>query len=302
MNLSSLKTLVTSKVARQLLLGQKHSPTILFGVGVVGVITTVVLASRSTLNLDAVVEDTNSKLCKAYDLHESGNPKYSDRDWQQDKAIIYIRGAGSVARLYWPAVTVGVLSIACLTGSHVILTKRNIGLTAAYAAVEKGFAEYRARVLEEVGEDKERELRYGAETREVIEETAKGELKTKMVSRVGPNGASVYARFFDEYSPSWEKNPEYNRMFLQCQQDWANDRLRGRGHVFLNEVYDSLGIERSKEGAVVGWRMTKDGVGDNFVDFGMYNADSERARAFVNGREGSILLDFNVDGTIFDKI
>jgi hypothetical protein len=302
MNLSSIKDVVTSKVARQFLLGQKHSPVILFGTGVVGVVATVVLASRSTLNLDHVIDETNDKLCKAYDLHETGNPKYSDRDWQQDKAVIYVRGAMAIAKLYWPAVTIGVISITCLTGSHIILTKRNIGLTAAYAAVEKGFAEYRARVLTEVGEDKERELRYGSETREILEETDKGEPKTKMVSRVGPNGASVYARFFDEYSSSWQRNPEYNRMFLQCQQDWANDRLRARGHVFLNEVYDSLGIDRSKEGAVVGWRMTKDGIGDNFVDFGMYNADSERARAFVNGREGSILLDFNVDGTIFDKI
>lgn len=301
MNLTTIKNAVSSKAARQILVGQKHSPTILFAGGVVGVVATVVLASRATLNLDAVLDQTQKNLVKAYDLHESGHKDYSDKDFQQDKAVIYVRGAVRVAKLYWPAVTVGIVSVAALSGSHVILTKRNVGLTAAYAALDKGFDEYRARVLEEVGEDKEREFRYGSETHEVLSETKSGEQKVKQVKRVGPNGASIYARYFDEYSRNWVRQADYNRIFIDCQQSWANDRLRARGHVFLNEVYDSLGLERTNAGAVVGWLMTKDGVGDNYIDFGVFD-NTQGARDFVNGREGSILLDFNVDGTIWDKI
>jgi hypothetical protein len=63
-----------------------------------------------------------------------------------------------------------------------------------------------------------------------------------------------------------------------------------------------LGIDRSKAGSVVGWVITKEGTGDNFIDFGVFDGDNPRARDFVNGREGSILLDFNVDGVIYDKI
>ena len=299
MNIKSISNAVTSKAGRRILVAQKHSPTILFGAGVVGVVATVVIASRATLKLEEVLDQAQGNLRTAKDLSDTNNPSYSENDYKQDVAYIYIRSTLAIARLYAPAVAVGTLSIGCLAGSHTILTKRNAGLAAAYAAVEKGFAEYRQRVLAEVGEDKEREFRYGSESREIVEETKQGP-KVTTVQRVDPNGISVYARFFDEMSQSWQKTPEYNRVFLQCQQNYANDLLHSRGHVFLNEVYDMLGIERTKAGAVVGWIMSKDG--DNFIDFGMFDSDNPRARDFVNGREGAILLDFNVDGVIFDKI
>jgi hypothetical protein len=125
--------------------------------------------------------------------------------------------------------------------------------------------------------------------------------KKEYVKRVGPDGASIYARFFDPTSTSWSKEPEYNLIFVQCQQNYANDLLRARGHVFLNEVYDMLGIPRSQAGAVVGWILSQDRTTDNYIDFGVFD-DEKNARDFVNGYEGSILLDFNVDGVIFDKI
>lgn len=108
---------------------------------------------------------------------------------------------------------------------------------------------------------------------------------------------SPYARFFDEASANWVKDPEINHIFVQCQQNFANNLLIARGHLFLNEVYDMLGIDRSSAGQVVGWVISGDG--DNFVDFGMFEAHSAR---FVNGYERSILLDFNVDGVVVDKI
>jgi hypothetical protein len=112
---------------------------------------------------------------------------------------------------------------------------------------------------------------------------------------------SIYARFFDESCPSWNTNGEYNLIFLNCQQKYANDLLNSRGHVFLNEVYDMLGTPRSTAGSVTGWLKTEDGSTVNFVDFGIYDEDHV-VRDFVNGAEGSILLDFNLDGVIYDKI
>lgn len=299
--LDKIKNAVTSKAGRQILHVQKQSPNLLFGAGVVGVIGTAVLAARATLKLEEVLETThdNLNLAKAVVKRQDIQENYTERDYQRDVAIIYTRAVGKVAKLYAPSVLVGTASIAALTGSHVILTKRNMAVTAAYAAVEKTFNEYRQRVVSELGEDKERELRYETETREIIEETKTGP-QTKNVVRVSPNSPSGYARFFDEYCKSWSKQPEYNSLFLRCQQNWANDLLQSRGHVFLNEVYDMLGIERSRAGAVVGWVISKDG--DNYVDFGIFDGDNPKARDFVNGREGSILLDFNVDGVIYDKI
>jgi len=301
MNLSAIKQTVTSKVGRQILLSQKHSPTVLFGVGVVGVVATAVLTAKATLRVDGVLDELEadkSKAAKVLAMHRSD---YTEADYKKDITFIYVRHSLRLVKLYAPAIVTGVITIGALAGSHNIMSRRNAGLTAAYAALDKGFREYRARVVEEYGEDKDRELRYGAVEREVLYETKKGEPKTKKVTSAPATADhSIYARFFDEVSPQWKSEPGYNKFFLQSQQAQWTNVLHSRGHVFLNEVYDALGIDRTPEGAVVGWILGEDE--DNFVDFGVYNHESERARLFVNGGEKSILLDFNVSGVIFDKI
>ena len=292
---------LSSTLARQVLITQKNSPALLFGAGVVGVVATVVLASRGTLKLDAVLLKTQNKLDEAKEAKALHDPEYSESDYKQDVAIVYLRSVGSIAKLYGPAILVGVVSIGALAGSHHILTKRNAGLVAAYSAIQKGFEEYRQRVVDELGPEKDREFRYGTETVEVIEDTKKGP-KTVEKKRVGKHAASIYARFFDDKSSSWDPKPEYNLIFLRAQQNWANDRLKARGHVTLNDVYDSLGIQRSTEGFVVGW-LRNSARGDNVIDFGIFDdRNMDRFYDFVTGNEGAILLDFNVDGTIYDKI
>lgn len=293
-----IPNVITSKFGRLALQASKQSPHILFGAGVVGVVGTAVLASRATLKLEETLKKTQDDMAKAKEVHESNNPDYTDEDYQRDMGVLVVRGGISLAKLYGPALIVGALSVSMLAGSHHILTKRNMALTAAYAALERGFNEYRKRVIDEFGEDKDRYFRFGEETKEVTrKENGKDVKKTEVVS---PGSPSIYARFFDECSSSWSKDPEYNRFFVQCQQNYANDLLLSRGHVFLNEIYDMLGLERTRAGAVVGWVL--DGDGDNFIDFGVFNKDYQPARQFVNGAERSILLDFNVDGVIYDKI
>ena len=224
---------------------------------------------------------------------------YSERDRSRDISLIYFQSGVKVVKLYAPAIIVGGLSIYALRTSHNILTSRNVALTAAYGALEKGFKEYRARVVDKYGEEEDRNLRYGTREVEIVDPDTN---KKKKVTRVSINDPSIYARFFDPQSASWSKEPEYNLIFLKCQQNYANDLLKSRGHIFLNEVYDLCGLERSKAGAVVGWILSDDGSTDNFVNFGIFDGENDRARDFVNGFEGSILLDFNVDGVIYDKL
>jgi hypothetical protein len=283
---------VARRATRQMLYIKKDSPTLLFGAGVVGMVGATVLACRATLKLQDVLETSQNDLKTARTLEHR---EYSENDRNKDIAIIYTRSVIKVGRLYGPALLLGAASIGALTKSHNILTERNLALTAAYAAVDRAFNEYRSRVVDKYGVDADRELRYSTEEVEVLDE--KGRIET--IPMVGPGSESMYARFFDQYSPNWSKDPEYNFLFLRCQQNYANDLLKARGHIFLNEVYDMLGIERSKAGAVVGWVISHDG--DNFIDFGIFD-DKQSARDFVNGREGSILLDFNVDGVIYDRI
>lgn len=312
-NLTKITHAVTSTIGRQKLIVGKNSPHVMFGMGVVGVAASTVLACRSTLKLEETLDETQDLLNKAKMLREreakkqaSGAEKiaYSEMDYKKDLTKIYIRSAVSVGRLYAPAFLVGGLSIAALTGAHVTMTKRNASLTAAYATIDKAFKEYRKRVIDDVGEEKEREYYQGVEVREVYSEKENGE---PVVEQVGySRGLSPYAVLFDSSNKNWTAQPDYNIYFLRCQQAYWNTMLQSRGHVFLNEVYDMLGLPHTKAGAVVGWVK---GNGDNYVDFGIFSSardenmnEQDFINTFMFGKDAAIYLDFNVDGVIYDKI
>lgn len=295
MNLSKyVPEAVVKATGRPLLHLKMHSPTILFAAGVTGAVVSTVLACKATLRLEEVLSDANKTLNLIDTVMD--NPEYTEKERAKDKAILRVQTAVKLGKLYAPALFVGVVSVASLTGSHYIMSSRQTALMAAYAALDKGFEQYKARVREELGVEREEQLRYGS----VITKTKDEDGKTVKATRVDPNGISVYARFFDETASEWQHEPEYNYLSLRAKQSFANNLLHSRGHLFLNEVYSMLGIEHSSAGAVVGWLMSPDG--DNFVDFGIFNGDSPAVRDFVNGNEGAILLDFNVNGVIYDKL
>ena len=286
---------------------QKHSPEILMGVGVVGVVTSTVMACKATMKLNDILEESKETRDKIKEVEN--NPKYEDKysqeDAKKDLTINYVQTGMKVAKLYAPAVLLGGASLGCLLASNDILRKRNAALSAAYMTVDKSFKEYRNRVTERFGEEVEKEIRYGIKAEQiettVVDEDGNETTVTETIKTMDPNLYSDYARFFDEASPYWQNDPEYNLMFLKAQQQYANDLLRAKGRLFLNDVYDMLGIEKTKAGQVVGWVYDRENPnGDNFVDFGIYDMSKERVRAFVNGYETNILLDFNVDGNIWN--
>lgn len=280
---------VSRAVATSLLKAKKNSPTMFFVGGVAGVVGATVLACRATLKLHETLDEVQK------DLEEVRIPEDQEptKDQVLDVAYVYTKSAAKIGRLYGPSIIVGTLSIAALTGSHVTLVRRNAALSATVATISKAYDEYRHRVREEVGADRERELYNAIDDRMV--EKADG---TKEIEKVvDVNRFSVYSKIFDESNVNFEKHPEYNRLFLQCQQNYWNHRLQAKGHVILNEVYESLGFEHTQAGAVVGWVLGPDG--DNYIDFGLYDCFSSD---FVNNKERAIVLDFNVDGVVFDLI
>lgn len=307
MNMSNIINSATKTFHRVGFQIKKHSPEILLVTGITGVVTSAVMACKATTKVDAIVEETKKSIDMIHEGMEAGNicdVKYTEEDGKKDLAIVYIQTGVKFAKLYGPSVLLGLTSIGCILASNNIIHKRNVALSAAYTAIDRSFKGYRSRVIERFGESMDRELRYNIKTQEVKEtvvdeETGKKKTVKSTVSVVDPNTYSDYARFFDEYCAGWTKDAEYNLMFLRQQQNYANELLKSRGHLFLNEVYDMLGIDRTKAGNIVGWIYDeKHPFGDNFVDFGIYVLDNEKARDFVNGRERSILLDFNVDGDI----
>jgi hypothetical protein len=296
---------LTRMAARATLEIKKNSPTILFVAGIAGVTTSTVMASMATLKLDKVVNDAQTRLLTINEadafneLHPEKAIDFDGNSAVQMKAFIYMRLVLDLGRLYGPAIIVGVAGVACLTKSHNILMKRNAALTAAYVTLERTYKAYRAKVRESIGDDKEAELHYEVQ-KELHEKEAlavEGKKKKK-----GGTGPSIYSRWFDESCSSFSISPEANVMFLHFQQRAANDRLKAKGFIFLNEVYESVGVPETEAGTVVGW--TLDGEGDNYVDFGIFNHHTDEVRNYVknDGTGAPILLDFNVDGPVSHKL
>lgn len=326
MNLHVMKSVVTRGVGRGLLIGRKYSPEILMFTGVVGIVGSTILACKATLKADEIIDGAKFKLDKIHHAKESATNgtvivgdevrQYTEEDYKKDITVTYIRTGWDFVKLYGPAVTLGVVSIGCMLGAHGIMRKRNLALVAAYKTVEESFAKYRKRVVEELGEEKDRQFKYGIKKEKItaieVDENGKSKKVTKTIDVVDNVGPSQYARYFDENCKEWSPTTSYNLTYLLCQQQIANDYLQSRGHVFLNEVYDMLGIPRTPEGSVVGWVR---GYGDDLIDFGLYDVNldnrgiksidgdvAQERRDFVNGYTNKVLLDFNVDGVIWNLI
>ena len=297
---------------------KKHSPEILTAVGSITVVASAVMVGRATTKINPILEETRSNVEHVHNGVEKGEVKavvngevtlvpYSAEDAKKDLAIYYAQGAVKLAKLYAPAVIVGFSGLACMWSANNILRKRNVALTAAYAGVFQSLKDYRGRVVDRFGKELDRELMYNIKATE-IEETVVNEDGTehvvkKTVDVANPDYNSIYARFFDESCKNWTKSPEDNLRFLKMVQSWANKKLEADGYLYLNDVYEALGIPKTKAGHVVGWVFDKvHPIGDNFVDFGIYDLYNEKARDFVNGYERNILLDFNVDGNVWEMM
>lgn len=297
-NVNSAASKVITKI-------KKHSPEILIVVGVVGTIASAVIACKATTKVNKIIDDAKDDIDKVHVATENcvteAGETYSTEDSKKDLVIIYAQTGVKLAKLYAPAVILGTLSIASILASNNILRKRNVALGAAYAAIDKSFKDYRGRVIERFGEQVDTELKYGIKAKkfeevEVDPETGKEKKVKKTVMVADPNLQSDYAVYFDNKSRNYETNQDYNYMFLKAQQQFANDKLQTRGHLFLNEVLDDLDLPRTSAGQIVGW--TKDGP-DGYVNFRIVEVDRETE----DGRhEPSLLLDFNVEGNIWDKM
>ena len=274
----------------------KNSPEILIFGGVAMGIAAAVIACKETTKLEEVSEKGKEEI-------EEVKKYPTAQTYKRDLTIAYARHAGRLVKLYTPAIILGGASISAVLGGHSILRQRNLAMAAAYSALDEGFRKYRSRVREELGEEVDRRMRFGGkeESVEVVETDEEGKKKKKKDKCVTYADCSDYARFFDCGSIKWTKNAEANLFTLKQLERYADEMLEARGHLFLNEVYDLLDIPRTQAGTVVGW-IIEPGVPHEKVSFGLYDLDDEAKRRFVNGYEENILLDFNVDGIIYDKI
>ena len=301
--MANLTTVATRALGRTKLFLVKHAPEIMTYGGIVVTGVGIYLFCKASMQLDDTLDIHDTRVDEIEEAKGAG-----EIDSKEASKLIFAEKrdfAWELAKLYGPAVSTTMCGFALILGGHHIISKRSAAISAAYKALEEGYSQYRHRVREDLGEEADRKYLYGLkeEPKDIIVKDVDGNEKLISADVMVPDGGrnhSPYARFFDEFSTQWTRNPEYNLMFLNAQQNYANDKLHATGHLFLNEVYEMLGLPHTQAGSVVGWVLNKGG--DNCVDFGIYDLHSQIKRAFVNGFEPSILLDFNVDGVIYDLI
>lgn len=294
---------------------KKAGPTIMIVGAAIGGVTAAVLACKATLKAEEIIAEHNAQIETIHATKaqvDSGEMQLKD-DMKKDITATYVHTAVWLAKVYAPAVTLGSLSLACMFGSHHIMSRRNASLTAAYIAIDKAFNEYKGRVTERFGDRVQQELEHSIKAVEV-ESTAKNEDGTEEVIReyadVARDANDPYSMIFDESCSLWEKDSMLNAMTIRNVENAANRKLRTNGHLFLNEVIDMLdpygkGCHRTAVGQVAGWIYDpKDETKQNCVSLGThcYVPGNEALNDFINGDERSVTLHFNCDGPIINKI
>lgn len=304
MNIQTMKMLLTNSAKHTRIVLQKNSPQILMGTGVVGIVGATVLACRATLAGQDVLYQA-SAMKAIFDTALEKEDEYTRERYNKDLAVMAAITFVELVKLYGPAVILGTLSLGMMLRSNNILNKRNASLLAAYKTIDEAYKRYRGRVREELGEDIDRyfatQKRDGRQFKVTVKEG--DEEKDFTLNEKDPEidlEGSVYAKVFDSSSPQWRKDNQQNLFFLRSQQNYANVSLQAQGCVFLNEIYDMLGLPRTSAGAIVGW--VKDSpIGDGVISFGVFDSVVDNAD-FFNGYSKEIVLDFNVDGVIYDLI
>ena len=288
---------------------KKHSPEILVAAGIGTGIIAAIVACKQTIKANDIVAEARKSLQNIEDVKElaaNNEVEYTEENEQEDRKTIGMQVAVGMVKTYALPVGLGILSITCILAGHHILKKRNVALAAAYSALSTDFMNYRKRVVDKYGKDVDFMLKNGLEKQIVANQVIDpetGEVKETKEEVLTYEGdkLSQYARIFDEVgSTQWTPSADHNRAFLLMEQNYFNERIRTRGYIFLNEVYERLGFRPTKAGSVVGWvYQNADYEG---IDFGIFTAHTQKAAEFLEGTEPSIILDFNVQGDILSLV
>lgn len=293
---------ITRFIGRSKLKLSHASPTILTVGGIAGLVTAGVLAVKASPKMDEVVHNLEVALDHIKTSVE--DKTLHENDEAAAKVGAYVGFGLETVRVYGAPLAIGCVGAAAILYSHGIMRKREASLMAAYGVLERAYNAYRARVVESFGEDVDQDIYNGKVIKNKTYDKKSGKIEYEAEKPQDDRGSvpADYRREFGYTNKNWnEARSEWNLVFLRGQEKFANHLLQSRGHVFLNDVFDGLGFDRTPAGAVTGW--VKDGP-DGYIDFGLPEAGSPEEQDyfyFFDGVDG-IVLEFNVDGLIYDKI
>lgn len=298
--LGSLKT-VALRVTRMVV---AHAPEILMGVGTIGVAAgTIVVAKQATKLEDELSEIKDAQ----YDLKDQKDTMDA-KEYKKALLAIKVAAAKKVAKIFAPGAVLVIAGVVCFFSAFGFVKKENGILAASVAAANKAFEEYRARVVEDQGADKDKEYLYGLKKEKIEVETTdeNGNTKKEKVEAlvVDPEKSNIsrYAiRFTPEFSGEAYPDVNNNLMILKsCERTW-NAVLPSRKKVYLNEIYQELGIDETWESRMVGWDYDADNFGDGKIRFDITEV-IVRDDNDPLGYHKELIVDFNVDGDIVHKL
>ena len=283
---------------------RKHSPEILMVAGVIGTVAGAVMACKETLELEDVLDECKQEKMELEEQYAMCE-EYSEDALKKDQVKLTIKQVAKIVKLYAPSVIMEVTSIGVIFASNDIMRKRNASMAAAYATLNSMYKRYRQNVIESYGEEVDKDMRFGVKHEKVTEIDEDGN-KVKIDARIVDldNTAlaiSDYSRFFQMGCKGFDASSgRYNLLYLKGIQAMFNNKLIADGYVMLNDVYRELGFDTIPEGWSIGWVYDEaNPIGDNYIDFGLYEARNKNQRA-VNDWEPVILMDFNVDGNLYE--
>jgi hypothetical protein len=283
----------------------QHSPEICVGAGIVGGVTTTVMACKATLKVNEVCTE-NTEMYKKIDalLEDENIPEseYSEEDAKKDRIILASGTFKTVVKSYGPVVLLGSASVASILCGVNILNRRNMALVAAYTTLDAGFKTYRRRVVDELGEEADWRFRTGTVQKKIEMEVADGEtgeVKNKKVKtdviEPGVEPIDYTINFCREAIHIRDRmDLKLSKNHIIMVENSMNSVLRAQGYLTLNTVRASLGVPEVWYGQIVGWTM--DGTGDDQVKLEYRTVYDEELGHYT------ILIDPNVDGPMFNKI
>lgn len=276
-----------------------HMPEILLVGGCASIVGGTVCACKATLKTQQRLVGVRKK---AEELR-----KKTDDTKAAEKSVgkLYFEEGMKVAKDFAPAILLSGIGLGAICSDHYILQQRNAGLAAAYALLDKGYKEYRARVADTFGADTERDIRYGVKTEHseetVTDENGNEKKQETTVKKPTVDEKSSTSRYFCTGCTGFERSGHFNLMYLKGQVELCNMKLRAQGYLLLNEVYEMLGMKPTKAGAVIGWLYDEKNRNlQNVVSFGLETLSRETIARIQNSVDMPIPLFFNVDGYILD--
>ena len=236
-----MKKIDLSKVAKEIeLFTGKHAPEILTGIGIAGMVTTVVLAVKET-----------PKACQLLDER---------KDELKTENLPGVEIVKTTWKCYIPAAVTGVASIACIIGANSVHNKRTAAIAAAYKISETALSEYKDKVVEVVGEKKEQAVRDAID---------KDHIQNNPVSKqqvfITTKGESLC---YDAHSGRYFKSDI--EQIRRAVNNLNHQMTAGDMYCSLNDFYDEIGLSHTDMGDELGWSI-EDGLLD--IDFGSQITD-----------------------------